>query len=145
MGMFPLTGRTNETFQKWHDQHVNQATGALNQTGLPAGVLNSRLAMALHFEIGNEVESLARIHADGARELIAGQLDRLANAQTTRGRNKPRRYPQTLQHDLFNDAPCAAGGICRGGGAGIEHPAGSESRRRPARLRAARQFRDASG
>ncbi len=82
MGMFPLTGRTNETFQKWHEQHVNQATGALNQTGLPAAVLNSRLAMALHFEIADEVQSLARIDADGARELIANQLDRLANAQS---------------------------------------------------------------
>lgn len=82
MGMFPLTGRTNETFQKWHDQHVSQATGALNQTGLRAEVLNSRLAMALHFEISDDVESLARVDADGARELVFNQLDRLAKAQS---------------------------------------------------------------
>ncbi len=82
MGMFPLTGRTNETFQKWHDQHVSQATGALNQTGLRAEVLNSRLAMALYFELSDDVQSLARIDADGARELIFNQLDRLAKAQT---------------------------------------------------------------
>ena len=82
MGMFPLTGRTNETFQKWHDQHVSQATAALNQTGLGAGVLNSRVAMALHFEIFDSIESLARIDAEGARELIANQLDQLVKAQT---------------------------------------------------------------
>ena len=82
LGMFPLTGRTNETFQKWHDQHVSQATGALNQTGLRAEVLTSRLAMALHFEFADDVQSLARIDAEGARDLIANQLDRLAKAQT---------------------------------------------------------------
>ena len=82
LGMFPLTGRTNETFQKWHDQHVSQATSALNQAGLPAGALNSRLAMALHFEFADDVQSLARIDAEGARELIANQLDRLSKAQT---------------------------------------------------------------
>jgi hypothetical protein len=82
LGMFPLTGRVNLIFQNWHNEHVNQATGALNQTGLRPEVLNSRLAMALHFEFSDDVRSLARIDAEGARELIANQLDRLAKAQT---------------------------------------------------------------
>ena len=82
MGMFPLTGRSNETFQKWHNQHVSQANGALSQTGLRAEVLNSRLAMALNFEFADEVPSLARMDGDETGELIASQLDRLASAQT---------------------------------------------------------------
>ena len=82
MGMFPLTGRSNITFQQWQAQHVNLANSALNQTGLPADVLNSRLAMALHFEFADQVPSLAHMDPDRIRELTAKQLDRLASAQT---------------------------------------------------------------
>ena len=81
LGMFPLTGRTNETFQQWHAEHLNQARIALNQTGLPQEAIASRLAMALHFELGRPVE-LARMDAEGAAELVASQLDRLAKAQS---------------------------------------------------------------
>ena len=82
MGMFPLTGRANETFQRWHEHHANQARASLNQTGLQAEVLSSRLAMALHFEISNPVDSLAQLDAEGARELVFNQLDRLVRAQS---------------------------------------------------------------
>jgi hypothetical protein len=81
-GMFPLTGRANVTFQTWHNEHVNQARAALNQTGLGQEVMASRLAMALHFEMSESVGSLARMDADGSAELVFNQLDRLAKAQS---------------------------------------------------------------
>lgn len=79
-GMFPLEGRANAPFQRWHNSHVSMARAALGAAGLRLEAMAARLTMALHSEIVAPVESLARMDAAGAAELVASQLDRLITA-----------------------------------------------------------------
>jgi hypothetical protein len=80
LNMFPLEGRSNALFQRWHEQHVSLARASLDQAGLRPEAMASRLAMALHRQESDSLWFLSRVQVDPGEQLIFNYIDALARA-----------------------------------------------------------------
>jgi hypothetical protein len=118
--LFPIdaTTHSNVIFQRWQDQHVSMARASLDLAGLRPEAMASRLALALHFQESEELNTLRRIQDADADTLVFNYVDALAKAPSldavVRHDSIPGLYSMLyllLRHALLQEYAAAAARI----------------------------------